>query len=202
VSEVEARLVAHASSMKLPDEKAARMMKSMLQRAKAWVGRVTKALPPVPGEAQPYDLDALKDLAHAGDDIPLCMPLESRLLTVIEDRGVRHCICGGPSDGRFMVSCVNISKEDSDGLDVWKRPLCEGNTADVCSLRLGKFHENYVVDTDTVLFGSANFMKIMLSTLTPTILTARNLRRTRRRKLLRICGHRMCCSGPKRRWRK
>lgn len=145
-------LVSSAASLKLPDEKALRLIKSISQRASSWKSRVSKALCPVPGEAKPFDLDILRELVHAGDDIPVSMSLESRLLTVIEDKGGRHCLCGGPSDGRFMLSCdgcerwfhghcVGVQKEDSEALDSWKCPPCAGaNNASISPVNVAKFH--------------------------------------------------------------
>jgi hypothetical protein len=66
---------------------------------------VHKATSPCPSETKPFNLDLLNELSVAGDDIPLCLPMEQRLLTIIEDQGCRHCLCGGPSDGRFMIAC-------------------------------------------------------------------------------------------------
>jgi len=152
-------LVFQASSIKLPDDKAAAMMRKMAQRASSWENKTSRALTPVPGETKPFNMENLKELSHAADDIPLCMRLEPRLSTVIEDKGARHCVCGGPSDGRFMLSCdncnkwfhghcVGISKEESENLDVWKCPACEGNPPDVNSLDLDMFHDNFEIDTD------------------------------------------------------
>jgi hypothetical protein len=158
VSEVKA-LIEQGSRLHLPDEKGLRMMKQMLQRAVTWNDKVCKAVAPVPGETKAFSLNTLKDLAIAGDDIPLAMTLEPRLLTIIEDEGARHCLCGGPSDGRFMLSCdkcecwfhgscVGVDKKDSDSLDEWKCPLCAGKVPDLCALKLDKFHDTFDVDVD------------------------------------------------------
>jgi len=153
------KLVEQAADLTLPDEKALRMLKALSQRASKWNSKVAMAISPTPGEVEPYDVAALKDLAGIGDDIPLCMPIESRLLTVIEDNGARHCVCGGPSDGRFMLccdgcstwfhgSCVNVTKEVSEGLEEWKCPSCAGSDAGTLSLNVDKFHEKYDVEDE------------------------------------------------------
>lgn len=155
-----ASLVDQASSIELPDEKAIRIIKSMAQRVMAWENRVEKALTPIPGEGKPFNLDALKLYAAAGDDIPVCMPLEQRLATVIDDDGCRHCLCGGPSDGRFMVGCdqcdlwfhghcVNVGKNTPhDDLTDWRCPACEGGSTESINLHLDSFHDMYDVDAD------------------------------------------------------
>jgi hypothetical protein len=152
-------LVHEASSIDLPDEKAVRMLKVMANRAVSWQSKVSKLLAPVPGEKRPFNVDALKDLASAGEDIPLCLPFSSRILTVIEDKGARHCLCGGPSDGRFMLSCdqcdewfhghcVAVSKEISEEIEDWKCPSCTGSDLSTNSLVLDNFHDRFDVETE------------------------------------------------------
>jgi hypothetical protein len=152
-------LLCQGSSIALPNEKVVKILKPIVQRACAWQSEVARVLTPIPGESRPYNLDILRGLANAGSDLPLGMPFESRLLTVIEDKGMRHCICGGPSDGRFMLSCdecdrwfhghcVGISKEVSNNIDDWKCPSCTGCSNIAENLDLGKFHENFEVDNE------------------------------------------------------
>lgn len=153
-------LTNQASLVELPDEKAIRVMRSMAQRVAAWENKVLKTLTPVPEEVKPFNIDALKDLATTGDDIPVYMPLEQRLTTVIDDGGCRHCLCGGPSDGRFMVGCdqcdrwfhghcVLVDKNTpDDDLTGWKCPTCQGRPTDSVDLYLDSFHDKYDVDAD------------------------------------------------------
>jgi PHD-finger len=162
-SEIEAVVLQAATlNLKLPEDKAIRSLRSLMQRANAWQTRVTKVLAPVPGEGKPYDFDELNELARAADDIPLCMPLESRLLAVIDDNGARHCVCCGPSDGRLMVSCdrcnkwfhghcVHVSKEAVEALgdgDEWVCPFCLGNPPNAASLEVEKFQDKFDVEED------------------------------------------------------
>ncbi|KAL7558921.1 hypothetical protein ACA910_015498 [Epithemia clementina (nom. ined.)] len=146
--------VRNASSLKLPDEKGLRVIKSMAQRATAWNFKASRLLTPVPGETRPYDMKELRNLADIADDIPLRMPFEPRVQAVIEDRGSRHCVCGGPSDGRLMLSCdkcenwfhgycVGIKPEDSEEIDEWVCPPCRGDPVDVSQDFLRGFHDAF-----------------------------------------------------------
>jgi len=146
-------LVKQTKSIDFPDEKAVRTLKSMAKRVTVWQNKVTKALSPIPGETKFFHVPTLKELASAGDDIPVCMPLETRLSNVIEDGGARYCLCGGPSDGRFMVGCeqcdgwfhghcVSIDKgTPEEELNGWKCPKCAGKPTQ--ALELNRFHENF-----------------------------------------------------------
>ena len=146
-------LVKQTKSIDFPDEKAVRTLKSMAKRVTVWQNKVTKALSPIPGETKFFHVGTLKELAAAGDDIPVCMPLETRLSNVIEDGGARYCLCGGPSDGRFMVGCeqcdgwfhghcVGIDKgTPEEELNGWKCPKCAGKPPQ--ALELNRFHENF-----------------------------------------------------------
>jgi hypothetical protein len=132
------KVVSLASALKLPEEKGLRTMKSMLQRASQGQIRVQKALAPKPGLTRPYkplSMDLLKELASDVEEIPLEIPEAAQLQIVILDKGARHCICAGPSDGSFMLCCdkcelwfhghcVNITKEASEGLNSWLCAEC------------------------------------------------------------------------------
>jgi len=120
---------------------------------------VKKVLTPIPGESKPYDLDVLRELANAADDIPLDLPLEGRIATVLEDEGMRHCVCGGPSDGRFMLSCddcgewfhghcVKVMKDSLDDHEEWRCPSCSKSPIAPETLDLDSFHEKYDADVD------------------------------------------------------
>jgi hypothetical protein len=90
-------LLSHSDSgyFKLPEAKCVRMLRSMASRAQIWQSRAKKALTPVPGEKEPYDLAMLQEILLAAKQIPLTMPEEPRLWNTIEDKGNRYCICGG-----------------------------------------------------------------------------------------------------------
>ena len=103
-------------TFRLPEEKCVRMIKSIMYRAKQWQERATRALRPLPGETMPYDKSYLERLLIETKDIPFSFPEEARLINTIEDKGARHCLCGGPSDGSFMISC--------DSCDKWYHALC------------------------------------------------------------------------------
>ena len=135
-------LVSRAKDVSFPEEKALRMMKGMYGRAKSWKIKVIKELAPVAGEKKCYNVSTLKELRTASEEIPMRMKEEALLTGVIEDEGARHCICGGPSDARFMLSCdkcqkwyhgpcVKMTKEKCDGVEKWICPHCSGSFSDI-----------------------------------------------------------------------
>ena len=124
-----------SGSVKLGDAKCVRMIRSMSSRAQIWQAKANRALAPVSNDRTPYDLSILKELLSGAKQIPLIMPEEARLWNTIEDHGTRHCICGGPSDGSFMLgcdncdkwfhgSCMKIDKATGDALSKWICPPC------------------------------------------------------------------------------
>jgi hypothetical protein len=148
-------LLESAVSLEFIDEKALRTFKSISQRAHNWNGKVMRAIGPMPGERKPFNIDFLKELVSSVDEIPLFLPLHSRLLAVIEDKGLRHCLCGGPSDGRFMLSCdkcdrwyhghcVNITQKDSESIIEWICQPCLGGPGGLTvALNWKDFHEKF-----------------------------------------------------------
>ena len=54
-------VVSKCKSLKLPDKKSVRMMKSMLQHAQFWHSKVKKAIAPRPGESKPLISTQLRD---------------------------------------------------------------------------------------------------------------------------------------------
>lgn len=135
-------LVTKAKGLKLTEEKALRMIKAMLLRAKAWQGKVLKALAPCPGETKAFNVDSLKELQTIADEIPLILKEEALLSGVVEDGGARHCVCKGPTDARFMLSCdkcerwfhgpcVDMTKEKCEVLSKWVCPPCKGSLSPV-----------------------------------------------------------------------
>eukprot|EP00522_Entomoneis_paludosa_P015451 CAMPEP_0172443972 /NCGR_PEP_ID=MMETSP1065-20121228/4143_1 /TAXON_ID=265537 /ORGANISM="Amphiprora paludosa, Strain CCMP125" /LENGTH=1927 /DNA_ID=CAMNT_0013194385 /DNA_START=54 /DNA_END=5837 /DNA_ORIENTATION=- len=152
-------IVRQASKLKLPDEKGLRMMKSMAQRATSWNFKASRILMPIPGEKRRYDLKELRNLSNMAGDIPLRMSLEPRVDAVIEDDGVRHCVCGGPSDGRMMLCCdkcdiwfhshcVGLSTEEANKIEEWVCPPCKGLTVDVSPDVIRGFHDAFGKEED------------------------------------------------------
>lgn len=132
-------VVLQASSLNLPEEKALRTMKSMIQRAAQWQAKAVKALAPKPGQTKPVSVEMLKDLMVALEETPLRLPEAARVQVTIDDKGARHCVCGGPSDGRFMLccskcdswfhgACINVTEESSAELKKWLCVHCSGGT--------------------------------------------------------------------------
>jgi hypothetical protein len=112
----------------------------MGSRANIWQSKVLKALAPHPGSTVSYDIRVLTALGNSARDIPIIIPEEARLWNTIEDGGTRHCICGGPSDGSFMLgcdkcdrwfhgSCVQIEKQNIGSIsNCWVCPPCSSTT--------------------------------------------------------------------------
>ncbi|EED95134.1 predicted protein [Thalassiosira pseudonana CCMP1335] len=111
------------------------MLKSMSSRALIWQAKAKKALLAKAGSTQPFDMVLLKELLFAAKQIPVTMPEEARILSTLEDRGLRHCVCGGPSDGSLMLgcdncdrwyhgSCMKVDKATSEALTKWVCPPC------------------------------------------------------------------------------
>ena len=130
-------IVAKGEDLKLPEEKPLRMMKSMVQRAKTWQSKVVKALAPRPHVTDPVSVDTLKGLVQAASDIPLSIPGESCVQNVLDDKGTRYCICGGPHFGSFMLGCdrcerwyhgrcVDVKSKEGESLGNWVCPPCKG----------------------------------------------------------------------------
>lgn len=142
------------SALTLPEEKATRMLKAMVQRTNQWQQKVRKALMPRPGETQPFNLDVLKSLEHGSSALPFEVPDTACLANAIDDKGCRHCICGGANDGSFMLGCdkcekwfhgrcVGVNKEAGDGLEHWLCPPCCGT-----AVTLPKFDSFDCVDIE------------------------------------------------------
>lgn len=131
------RLISHSerSYFKLPESKCVRMLRSMASRAQIWQSKAQKALAGVVGGTDKFDLDFLNELLTFARQIPLTMPEHARIWHTIQDGGSRYCVCGGPSDGSFMLgcdscdkwfhgSCMKVNKEVGEALTKWVCPSC------------------------------------------------------------------------------
>jgi len=129
------KVIAMCSSITLPDEKSVRMMRAMVQKTSQWQTKVRKALAPKPEERRPFNVQALMNLKRSALELPLDAPEMFVLNNAINENGARHCICGGPNDGTFMLSCdncegwfhgrcVGVGREDAEPLDTWYCPPC------------------------------------------------------------------------------
>lgn len=94
-----------SSSINLPDEKAIKMLKAMIQRTTQWQMKVRKCLTPKPGETKPFSIEALKSVDALSSSVPFDVPEAICLSNAIEDKGARYCCCGGANDSTFMLSC-------------------------------------------------------------------------------------------------
>ena len=149
--------VRRAAGLKLPDEKGLRAMKAMSQRATAWNLKASKFLMPAPGESRGYDMKELQSLSDLASDIPLRIPMETRVAAVIDDKGGRHCLCCGPSDGRTMLccdkcdkwfhaKCVNVS--DANNIEEWACPTCRGESVVITEESVKDFHGAFSREED------------------------------------------------------
>ena len=146
-----------ASAIALTDEKALKILKSIVQRTTVWQVKVRKALAAKPGETRPISMDLLKGLDGGSPDLPFEIPETFCLASAIEDKGHRHCICGGANDGTFMLGCdkcdewfhgrcVGINKEYGNKLDSWLCPGCKGEQIDLTKLSIDNFNHDDVED--------------------------------------------------------
>ena len=97
--------------------------------------KVKKALAPKPGATKPIAIDFLKELLSNVLDFALELPEAYLLRAIIKDKGARHCVCGWPTDGRFMLCCDKcktwfhgncIGIEEQDIQDAW---ICDSCSA-------------------------------------------------------------------------
>ena len=134
-------LLTRCSSINLPEEKATRMMKAMVQKTNQWQSKVRKVLSPKPGEKRPFNLALVNQLKRSAIELPLHPPELFLLTNTTEDKGTRHCVCGGPNDGSFMMSCdkcsgwfhgrcVNVDRSVVDTLEHWVCPNCSGSSSE------------------------------------------------------------------------
>eukprot|EP00980_Cylindrotheca_fusiformis_P010998 scaffold2526_cov131-Cylindrotheca_fusiformis.AAC.14 len=139
-------LISKASSLKLPDEKAIKTMRVMHQRAIQWRGKIQRALAPRPGETKAINLSFLKELSAGIGRIALHIPEACSLNAAIKDRGARHCLCGGPSDGSVMVVCSKCKRkfhgsciekiESNRNVENWECRGCTGQEYQQANLQL------------------------------------------------------------------
>lgn len=103
-------MIATADDLELPDERAIRTLKFMANRASQCQIRSQKALSPKPGETKSIKVSVLQDILDAAKELPVFIPETKLLQAAIEDKGTRHCICGGPNDGLEMFQCDACKK--------------------------------------------------------------------------------------------
>lgn len=130
-------LLAEASRISLPNEKALKTLRHLYQKASQLRGKVKKALAPRPGETKNISMSLLRELSTGVEAISVFIPESSKLDAAINDKGARYCLCGGPNDGNFMLSCgkclmwfhgrcMNISSEANIDTKEWICPGCSG----------------------------------------------------------------------------
>ena len=135
-----------------------RTLKGFLGRYKTWESAVFDELTPVPSLATTFNETTLHGLAEQADRMPFRTTLRDRIATVLEDNARRHCLCGGPSDGRFMIGCdgcdnwfhghcVGVDKKTPEAeLSAWLCPQCAN--APLQQIDVVNFHSQYDVSDD------------------------------------------------------
>jgi PHD-finger len=131
------KVLSKSSSLKLSDEKPIRTIKLMIQRALQCQVKVRRALAPKPGQTKPLSVDMLKGLLLSAEDNAVEIPEKMQLKCIVADKGARHCICGGPNYGGFMLCCDKCdlwfhgpcvgTVMDSESLSNWRCPGCRGD---------------------------------------------------------------------------
>jgi hypothetical protein len=130
-------LIAEADRLQLPDERALRTMKFMANRGNQWQLKIEKALAPKPGETRSISVSSLNEIVEGVQELPLTIPEIRLVQAAIDDKGKRHCICGGPNDGKEMLCCdkckkwfhgvcMNQSLWAADEGETWLCPSCGG----------------------------------------------------------------------------
>lgn len=133
ISEISS-LVMMASSFQLPDEKALKTMKFMLNRATQLQSKIVKAL----NETKSNNVPVLMELEAIADALPLNVPEKRILRAAIDGDGALHCVCRGPSHGDLMLRCIicdkwfhkvsmEESKQSAASFENWTCPLCRGS---------------------------------------------------------------------------
>ena len=97
-----------SSSIKIPESKCIRTLRSISSRAQLWQSKAKKALAPDNKSQKPFDINFLKGVLFTAKQIPVTMPEEARLLNTIEDNGCRHCICGGKTKHEFVLILITL----------------------------------------------------------------------------------------------
>lgn len=148
------------SAITLSDEKAIKMLKSMVQRSTIWQSKARKALTPKPGETKPFSMELLNSIDSGSNTLPFEMPETTCLANAIDDKGCRHCLCGGPNDGTFMLGCdkceqwfhgrcVKVSNETGSNLDRWLCPLCNGEKIELADFYVDEFDPVEIEEDDS-----------------------------------------------------
>jgi hypothetical protein len=139
----------------IPNHNTVKTMKNLTVKVRAWEKLAKEVLNPCPAKkVRLFCEENIQNLLAQCDNLPLRSSYESRLVSVVEDGYNRHCICGGPSDGRFMISCdkcdqwyhgccVGKSSEEMADSKSWLCPVC---TKTATNMQLCRFHEMYDVE--------------------------------------------------------
>ena len=128
-------LLEKSEGITFPDERALKIIRGIYSRCKSWQDRARAALLPSTETNRPFDVTVLSKLFRELRNIPLFIAEESRVWNTIDDKGERHCLCGGPSDGTFMLACdkcgiwfhgacIGLTKENGESLSKWHCPPC------------------------------------------------------------------------------
>ncbi len=127
-------LVEQASCLSIVDEELSSSLDSMAKRCLEWRNEARQSLQPPPPTQRdrPVELKKLKKLSASGQLLPFMMKEGHMIMTVLEDEGVRYCICRAANDGGFMIGC--------DCCEVWYHGRC-------CSLSQSNSPSEFVCES-------------------------------------------------------
>jgi PHD-finger len=114
-------IISTSDGLRLPDERALRTLKYISNRANQIQIRCQKALSPKSGDTKSINISLLQEILKGAEELPVVVPETQILQLVIDDKGARHCYCGGPNDGLEMLRC--------DGCQKWFHRGCVGGDA-------------------------------------------------------------------------
>ncbi len=111
-------LVQQASCLSIMDDELSTFLESMAKRCLEWCNDARQLLTPPPPTQRdrPIELNKLKTLSASVQLLPFNMKEENMIMSVLEDEGVRYCICRAANDGGFMIGC--------DRCEVWYHGRC------------------------------------------------------------------------------
>ncbi|GMH93325.1 hypothetical protein TL16_g12597 [Triparma laevis f. inornata] len=98
-------LSARGEGVAFSDERAIIQCRSFLKRASDLSSSIKNIMQPQANSKSPFNINALKILCQQALIVPVEIPETAKATACIEDEGNRYCVCGGASDGRFMLVC-------------------------------------------------------------------------------------------------
>ncbi|GMH92547.1 hypothetical protein TrVE_jg14091 [Triparma verrucosa] len=119
-------LSAKAEGIAFSDDRAIVQVRTFLKRASDLSSSIKNIMQPSTSSKSLFNTNALKILIQQTLVVPVEIPETAKATACIEDGGHRYCVCGGASDGRFMLVCEKC--------EVW----CHGTCMNVCEATAAK----------------------------------------------------------------